>query len=120
MTLEYIGMCAGAIMLLSFPLIAYVMFKKLEAAERYMQFSAYIVGNRHTFRNTPFDGRPQRVLAMATVILIPRIFQWRRLALVEDVEKIPRTLKYWMVIPSLLLLTSVTTMMISSYFLYFY
>ncbi|KAF2409469.1 hypothetical protein SAMN04490179_1236 [Pseudomonas antarctica] len=120
MVLEYIGMCAGAIMLLSFPLIFHVMFKKLDAAEHYMQYSTYIVGNRHTFRNAPFDGRPQRVLAMATVILIPRILQWRRLALVEDVEKIPRPLKYWMVIPSLILLTSVTTMMISSYFLYYY
>ncbi|MDQ0701367.1 hypothetical protein QF043_000159 [Pseudomonas sp. W3I7] len=120
MALEYIGMCAGAIMLLSFALITYVMFEKLDAAERYMQCSTYITGNRNTFRNTPFDGRPQRVLAMATVILIPRIFQWRRLALVEDVEKIPRALKYWMIIPSLILLTSATTMMISSYFLYFY
>lgn len=52
-----------------------------------MQYSSYIVGCRHTFRNAPFEGRPQRVYAMATVILIPKVIQWRGMVLVEDVEK---------------------------------
>jgi len=50
---------------------------------------------------------------MATIILIPKVLQWRRLVLVEDVEKIPRHLKYWMVIPTLVTCLSIAGMAIS-------
>lgn len=119
MVWEYIGMCAGVLVLLSHPLLFLAMYKKLDAAEGYMQCSSFIVGCRHTFRNAHFEGRPQRVLAMATVILIPTVIEWRGMVLVEDVEKIPRPLKYWMVIPSLIALTSFITMVISGYFAYY-
>lgn len=87
MYLEYFVLGSCALLLLSFPIMFSAMFKKLDAAERYMQYSSYIVGCRHTFRNAPFEGRPQRVYAMATVILIPKVIQWRGMVLVEDVEK---------------------------------
>ncbi|MBA2922071.1 hypothetical protein G9Q84_04050 [Pseudomonas sp. P7] len=119
MILEYIGMCAGGIMLLSIPLTFYVMFEKLDAAERYLQYSSFIAGFRHTCRFLPFEGRQSRLFAMATVILIPTVIEWRGMVLVEDVEKIPKNLKYWMVIPSLIALTSFTTMVISGYFAYY-
>ncbi|WP_053130985.1 hypothetical protein [Pseudomonas sp. MIACH] len=119
MILEYIGMCAGGIMLLSIPVTFYVMFEKLDTAERYLQCSSFIVGFRHTCRFLPFEGRQSRLFAMATVILIPTVIERRGMVLVEDVEKIPKTLKYWMVIPSLIALTSFTTMVISTYFAYF-
>ena len=117
MVIEYIGMCAGVILLLSIPLNFYAMFDKLDTAERYMQYSTYIVGFRQTCRNFPFEGRNARLYAMATVILIPKILQRRNYVLVEDVEKIPKKLKYWMVIPSLISLTSWTAMIISGYYL---
>ncbi|MGA9705126.1 hypothetical protein [Pseudomonas sp.] len=101
MHLEYFAVGSCALLLLSFPIVFSAMYKKLDAAERYMQYSTYIVGCRHTFRHFHFEGRPQRVFAMATVILIPKVIQWRGMVLVEDVEKIPRHLKYWMVIPTL-------------------
>ncbi len=113
MVFEYIGMCAGLVMILSFPLFFCAMFKKLDAAERYVKYSAYIAVQRDTFRRAPFDGRPQRLVAMAIIILMPKVFQWRRLVRVEDVEKIPRHLKYWMVIPTLIAFTSATVMCIS-------
>ncbi|KQM51914.1 hypothetical protein ASE80_27460 [Pseudomonas sp. Leaf15] len=113
MVFEYIGMGAGIVMILSFPLFSCAMFKKLDAAERYVEGSAYIAVHRGIFRHAPFDGRPQRLVAMAIIILAPRIFQWRRLVRVEDVENIPRYLKYWMVIPTLVAFTSVTVMCIS-------
>ncbi|KAE9652211.1 hypothetical protein EJD88_17290 [Pseudomonas sp. PB105] len=101
MNQEYFAVGSFALLLLSFPIIFSAMYKKLDAAERYMKYSTFIVGCRHTFRHAHFEGRPQRVFAMATVILIPKIFQWRGMVLVEDVEKIPPRLKYWMVIPTL-------------------
>ncbi len=113
MVFEYIGMCAGVVMILSFPLVFCAMFKKLDAAERYVEGSAYITVHRDIFRHAPFDGRPQRLVAMAIIIVIPSIFQWRRLVRVEDVERIPRYLKYWMVMPTLIAFISVTVMCIS-------
>ncbi|WP_460950143.1 hypothetical protein AB6N16_22600 [Pseudomonas marginalis] len=113
MLFEYIGMCAGLVMILSFPLFFCAMFKKLDAAERYVECSAYIVVHRDIFRHAPFDGRPQRLVAMAIIILMPKVLQWRRLVRVEDVEKIPRHLKYWMVMPTLIGFTSITVMCIS-------
>ena len=101
MYLEYFAVGSFALLLLSFPILFSAMYQKLDAAEHCMQYSTYIVGCRHTFRHFLFEGRPLRVFAMATVILIPKIIQWRGMVLVEDVEKIPRNLKYWMVIPTL-------------------
>lgn len=101
MHFEYFMLSSCALLLLSFPFVFSAMFKKLDAAERYMKYSSFIVGCRHTFRHAPFEGRPQRVFAMATVILIPKVIQWRGMVLVDDVAKIPRHLKYWMVIPTL-------------------
>ncbi|MFL1500569.1 hypothetical protein ACI77J_08155 [Pseudomonas sp. O64] len=117
MVFEYIGMCAGVVMILSFPLFFCAMFKKLDAAERYVEGSAYIAVHRDIIRHAPFDGRPQRLVAMGIIILIPKIFQWRRLVRVEDVEKIPRHLKYWMVIPTLISFISLTVMCISWLFI---
>lgn len=119
MVLEYIGMCSGVVMLLSIPLNWYVMFKKLDAAEHYMQQSTYITQIRNFFRNTPFEGRHQRLYAMATVILIPNILHRRNFVRVEDVKKIPRRLRYWMVIPTLVTYLSFITMIISGYYLYY-
>lgn len=113
MVFEYIGMCSSVIMLLSIPLTFFVMFKKLDAAERYVEHSDYVILHRRIFRNAPFEGRQVRLFAMAIIILIPKVLQWRRLVRVEDVEKIPRHLKYWMVIPTLMGFTSITVMCIS-------
>lgn len=109
----YLGIGSAILLLLSFPLIFFAMYEKLDTAERYVQYSTYLVVHKHIFRNTHFEGRPQRVFAMATIILIPKVLQWRRLVLVEDVEKIPRHLKYWMVIPTLVTCTSFVGMLIS-------
>ncbi|MCU1783856.1 hypothetical protein NTD80_13945 [Pseudomonas sp. 13B_2.1_Bac1] len=99
--MKYFAVGSFVLLLLSFPLLFSAMYKKLDAAERYMPYSTFIVGCRHTFRHFHFEGRPQRVFAMATVILIPKVIQWRGMVLVEDVQKIPLHLKYWMVIPTL-------------------
>ncbi|MCU1778349.1 hypothetical protein [Pseudomonas sp. 14P_5.3_Bac1] len=117
MYLEYFVLGSCALLLISFPIMFSAMFKKLDAAERYLQYSSYIVGCRHTFRNAPFQGRPQRVYAMATVILIPKVIQWRGMVLVEDVEKIPRHLKYWMVIPTFVTCLSLFGLIISWFFI---
>lgn len=117
MFIEYIGICSGAIMLLSFPLIFYAMFKKLDAAERYVDYSAYIIVHKTALRNAPFEGRPSRLVAMALIILVPTLFQWRHLVRVEDVEKIPAHLKYWMVIPTLISFISFISMCISWLFI---
>lgn len=113
MYLEFIMLSSCALMLLSFPLIFCAMYKKLDAAERYVQHSPYLVVNKDIFRRAHFEGRPQRLFAMATIILIPKVLQWRRLILVEDVKKIPRHLKYWMVIPTLVPCLSIAGMAIS-------
>ena len=117
MYLEVIMLCSCALMLLSIPLSFYVMFEKLDAAEHVMQYSTYIVGIRHTCRHFPFEGRHPRLYAMATVILIPGFLQRRNFVLVEDVEKIPKNLKYWMVVPSLVTFISITGMFISWLFI---
>ncbi|MBD8191434.1 hypothetical protein IFR35_02995 [Pseudomonas fluorescens] len=113
----YLGIGSVILMLLSFPLIFCAMYKKLDAAEGYVQYSTYLVVQKHIFRNAHFDGRPQRVFAMATIILIPKILQWRRLVLVEDVERIPKHLRYWMVIPTLTACISFAGMFISWFFI---
>lgn len=117
MVFEYIGISAGIIMLLSIPLTFFVMFKKLDAAERYVEHSDYLIAHKRIFRNAPSEGRQVRVVAMATIILMPKVLQWRRLVRAEDVEKIPRHLKCWMVIPSLIGFISITVMCISWLFI---
>ncbi|WP_448651884.1 hypothetical protein ACSHWC_29595 [Pseudomonas fluorescens] len=113
----YLGMCSLILTLLSIPLTFYVMFKKLDAAERYVQHREYVVGYRHIFRNAHFEGRHVRVVAMAIIILIPKVFQWRHLIKVEDVEKIPPRLKFWMVMPPLVAVVSILGMAISWFFI---
>ncbi|MCF5665400.1 hypothetical protein GIV47_10545 [Pseudomonas marginalis] len=113
MYLEFMMLCSCGLMLLSIPLTFFVMFKKLDAAERYVEHSDYVIVHRRIFRNAPFEGRQVRVFAMAIIILIPKVLQWRRLVRVEDVEKIPRHLKCWMVIPTLVAVISITGMTIS-------
>ena len=115
MYLEYFVVGSCLLLLLNFPIVCSAMYKKLDAAERYMQHSSFIVGCRYTFRHTHFEGRPQRVFAMATVILIPKIIQWRGMVLVEDVDKIPRHLKCWMVVPTLFTYLSLTCIAISGF-----
>ena len=117
MSLELMMLCSCVLMLLSIPLTFYVMFKKLDAAERYVQHSDYVNGHRHIFRNAPFEGRQVRVVAMAVIILIPKVLQWRNLVRVEAVEKIPRHLKFWMVMPPLVAIISITGMAISWFFI---
>jgi hypothetical protein len=117
MVFEYIGMCAGIAMILSFPLFFCAMFKKLDAAERYVEGSAYIAVHRDIIRHAPFDGRPQRLAAMGIIILMPKVLQWRRLVRVEDVEKIPPRLKFWMVMPPLVTVVSILGMAISWFFI---
>jgi|SRR5450830_9704 hypothetical protein len=112
-----LGILSAVVMLLSIPLNFHVMFKKLDAAERYLQYSVYLVVHKHIFRNAPFEGRPQRLFAVATIILIPKVLQWRRLVLVEDVEQIPRHLKRWMVIPPLVTCISITGMLVGWLFI---
>ena len=113
----YLGMCSLILMMLSIPLTFYVMFKKLDAAEHYVQRSDYVVGYRHIFRNAHFEGRHVRVVAMAIIILIPKVFQWRHLVQVGDVEKIPRRLKFWMVMPPLVAVVSIIGTAISWFFI---
>lgn len=117
MNVEYFLLGSCVFLLLSFPMVFSAMFKKLDEAERYMQYSSFIVGCRHTFRKAPFEGRPQRVYAMAIVLLFPKIIQWRGMVAVEDVEKIPRHLKYWMLIPTLVTVLSCTGLFISWLFI---
>ena len=47
MNLEFIGMGAGVVMILSLPLLYYSMFTKLEAAEGYLPHSVFIVSCKH-------------------------------------------------------------------------
>jgi len=54
---------------------------------------------------------------MATVILMPKVIEWRGMVLVEDVEKIPRHLKYWMVIPTLVTCLAAFGLIISWFFI---
>ncbi|MBD8089631.1 hypothetical protein IFT48_06505 [Pseudomonas fluorescens] len=117
MYLDYFVVGSFALLLLTFPIVFSAMYKKLDEAERYMQYSTFIVGCRHTLRHAHFEGRPQRVFAMATVILIPKVIQWRGMVLVEDVEKIPLHLKCWMVVPTLVTFLSLAGMFISWLFI---
>ena len=117
MYLDYFVVGSFALLLLNFPIVFSAMYKKLDEAERYMQYSTFIVGCRYTFRHAHFEGRPQRVFAMATVILIPKVIQWRGMVLVEDVEKIPLHLKCWMVVPTLVTYLSLAGMFISWLFI---
>jgi len=113
MDLQSIGIYAALIMILSLPLNFYVMFTKLEATERYLQCSVYIVMNKQIFRNETLKGKHQRLFAAAAVILMPRVFEWRHLVLAEDVKAIPKKLKLWIVLPSLLTLISAVIMTLS-------
>ena len=117
MNAEYFLLSSCVLLLLSFPVVFSAMFKKLDEAEHYMHYSSFIVGCRNTFRNAPFEGRPQRVCAMAIVLLFPKIIQWRGMVAVEDVEKIPRRLKCWMVLPALVTALSCTGLFISWLFI---
>ncbi|MCR4538489.1 hypothetical protein NUV89_08810 [Pseudomonas sp. 18.1.10] len=99
MNLEFIGMGAGVVMLLSLPLLYYSMFTKLEAAEGYLPHSVFIVSCKHLFRSWPLDGRPLRLNLMAYVLVMPKVFYWRRLVDLDEVASVPGQLKRWIIIP---------------------
>ncbi|QHF42790.1 hypothetical protein PspS35_02905 [Pseudomonas sp. S35] len=110
---ESIGIWSGVLMLLSFPLNFYVIYTKLEEAEDYLKFSSFIVTFKYRFGVGPFGGKLKRFFVIALVILIPSFFQWRHLVLVEDVKRIPRRLKLWIVVPYLLTMSSFVGMALS-------
>lgn len=111
--LDVIVIATAITMLLSFPINFYAMYVKLEEAERYLQCSALIVMFKHMSQTGLFEGRMRRLFAIALVILLPKVFQWRRLVLVEDVKRIPISLKLWIVVPYLLTLLSIAGMALS-------
>jgi len=113
MTSEFIGIVSGVVMLLSFPLNFYVIYTRLEEAEDYLKFSTFVVTFKYRFGVGPLGGKLKRLFAIALVILMPRIFQWRYLVLVEDVKRIPKSLKLWIVVPYLLTLSSMAGMALS-------
>jgi ABC-type amino acid transport system permease subunit len=117
MALLYLGLFSSVLMLLSIPLTFFAMFKRLDAAESYVEHTDYVIGHKKTLRFAPFEGRASRVVAMAIIILIPKVLQWRRLIRVEDVQKIPTHLKFWMVFPTTVALISSIGMVISWLFL---
>ena len=86
---ESIGIGSGILMLLSVPLNCYVIYTKLEKAEDYLKFSSFIVTFKYRFGVGALGGKFRRLFAIALVILMPSLFQWRHLVLVEDVKRIP-------------------------------
>ena len=50
------------------------MFKKLDAAERYVEGSAYIAVHRDIICHAPFDGRPQRLVLSVSSFLFQKYF----------------------------------------------
>lgn len=110
---EPIGVWSGVLMLLSFPLNLYVICTKLEEAEDYLKFSSFIVVFKHRFGTDPSGGKLKRFFAITLVLLMPRLFQWRCLVIVEDVKRIPMPLKLWIVVPYLLTMSSFVGMGLS-------
>lgn len=113
MTLESMGMISAIIMMLSFPICIYAIYTKLEKTEEHLKFSSFIVTFKYRFGFGLFGGRLKRLFVIAIVILMPKVFQWRHLVLVEDVRRIPKSLKLWMVIPFLLTISSIVGMAVS-------
>jgi hypothetical protein len=113
MMAESIGIGSGVLMLLCFPINFYVIYTRLEQAEDYLKFSTFIVMFKYRFGVGRFGGRLNRLFAIALVILMPQVFQWRYLVLVEDVKRIPMSLKLWIVVPYLLTLSSIAGMALS-------
>ena len=110
---ESIGIGSGILMLLSVPLNCYVIYTKLEKAEDYLKFSSFIVTFKYRFGVGALGGKFRRLFAIALVILMPSLFQWRHLVLVEDVKRIPTRLKLWIVVPYLLTMASFAGMALS-------
>lgn len=110
---ESIAIVSGVLMLLCFPINFYVIHTRLEEAEDYLKFSTFIVTFKHRFGVGLFGGKLKRLFAIALVILMPRLFQWRYLVLVEDVKRIPVSLRLWIVVPYLLTLSSIAGMTLS-------
>ncbi|WP_226457524.1 hypothetical protein [Pseudomonas sp. AF03-9] len=100
---ELVGIVAALIMILSFPGIAYSMLTKLETAENYLPHSVFIVSNKSLFRGQPFEGKAMRLMLLAYVLIMPKVFYWRRLVDLDEVARIPRRLKIWIIAPCLVL-----------------
>jgi len=113
MTLEPLGMISAIIMMLSYPICIYAIYTKLEEAEDYLKLSTFIVTVKYRFRFGLFGGKLKRLFVIAIVILIPKVFQWRHLVLTEDVRRMPKRLKLWMVLPFLLTMSSFAGMALS-------
>lgn len=110
---DFIVMGSALCLLLCFPISGYVAYTKLEEAERYLQFSTFVVTFKYRFRGGLFGGRLNRLFVIAIVILIPAVFQWRRLVLIEDVKHMPKTLRLWIVFPFLFTLFTILGMTVS-------
>ncbi|OXS22351.1 hypothetical protein [Pseudomonas rhodesiae] len=113
MTLEFIGMMSAIMMMLCYPICIYAIYAKLEEAEEYLKFSTFIVTVKYRFKFGLFGGKLKRLFVIAIVILMPHVFQWRRLVLAEDVKCMPGRLKLWIVIPFLLIVSSFAGMALS-------
>lgn len=106
-------MLSATMMLLSIPVNLCIALAYLEAVEGYLKYSTFIVMHKYRFSNGIFGGRQQRLFAAAIVILMPKLFERKYLVLAEDVQAIPKNLKLWIVLPTLLTFVSVTVMIVS-------
>ncbi|WP_314387747.1 hypothetical protein [Pseudomonas brenneri] len=113
MSLEFVSIWSAIFVVFSLPINFFVAWVKVEEVEGYLKYSSFVVMFKYMFQGGLFDGKVKRLFAVALVILIPRVFQWRGLVLVDDVENIPRSLRLWMVIPFLFTMFSLVAMIVS-------
>ncbi|WP_139171550.1 hypothetical protein [Modicisalibacter muralis] len=78
--------------------ILYVSYSKLEEAEEYLKNSSEVITQRYIWKSGPI-GKTMRLMRLGGVLARPNFYHRHKLASMEDIEKIPRSLKAWILTP---------------------
>lgn len=101
MSVESTGIIAGMVMMLCLPLHIYALLTKVEPAERYLTNCVFITNMKRLHAQGIFNGKLVRSFGITYVLILPRVFYWRRLVDLKDLADLPMKLKLWIVVPTL-------------------
>ena len=84
-------------------ILAYVAFTKLEEVENYLKNSSEVITQRRIWGGG-LVGRIMRLTRVGGLLMHPELYQKHGLVDIKDVQRIPRGLRRWVVIPGFIIL----------------
>lgn len=83
----------GACLLFSVPVSIWLTFSKLELMEQHLSSCRYVLGRAGT--KDSFSMRTYRLGMVVSVVMLSRVYVWRKAVDPIDIKNFPKQLRFW-------------------------